>query len=217
MRRQLHNGNIMVHLGTHMRKTIVLASLLLGACSVGEVSTNQQVPLDGPIGVVVDAPLSANCATRATPAAAAHKHTNGGTSNQGQGCVEAGCHNIQTLGTGAPGFQYAGTVMQLSAQTLGNAGITVTFTTNPVGGGGVTVTTTTDTDGNFYYPPPLGNATGTLIPNPFPMNTKVDVCPNPNPTPMSDPVGVGQGDCNAGGTCHGVGGGQGAILLDPGI
>jgi hypothetical protein len=213
MRRQLHNGNIMVHLGTHMSKTIVLASLLFGACSVGEVSTNQQVPLDGPNGVVVDAPVGINCATRATPATPAHKHTNGGTSNQGQGCVEAGCHNIQTLGTNAPGFQYAGTVMQLSAQTLGNAGITVTFVTDS----GMTVSTTTDTDGNFYYPAPLGNATGTLIPNPFPMSANVDVCPNTHTSPMVNKIVTGQGDCNAGGTCHGVGGSTGAILLDPGI
>jgi hypothetical protein len=191
-----------------MSKAIVLASCLFGACSVGEVGTNMQAPpLDGPVGVTIDAPTTLNCATRVSPPTAAHPHIQSGTSNQGQSCLDANCHSSVTTGTGAPAFQYAGTVMSLATPGTGNAGITVTIKS------ATTVTATTDTDGNFYYPPPIGTGTGTLIPNPFPAAVNVDVCPSTAPTIMSDSIVQGQGGCNAGGTCHGVGGTAGPVSL----
>ncbi len=196
------------------------AILLLGA------GCRQLLGIDGATasadGNIVDAPIDARggshdsgapdatpCSARVTPPPAAHVHIANGNSNAGQGCVEANCHSAANLGTGAPAFQYAGTVMQLAVPGTGNAGATVTIETTA----GMTVTATTDTDGNFYYPPPVDNSTGMLIPNPFPATTNVDVCPNASPSPMLETLVQGQGDCNAGGNCHGTGSTQGPIVL----
>src|SRR5262245_3781722 len=167
----------------------LFASLLFAACTVGEVGTiNNSNP---------DAGVDPNnaCVDRLVPAGAAHLHTAGGTSNKGQNCIIGGCHQNNQLGTGAPGFQFAGTVYAAG-------------TTNPQAGAivrvvsGTTVKTAyTDTDGNFFI------MAGSLM-GAFTATTNVTACPTV--TKMvgtltgGNGAGPGANSCNL---CHAVSGG----------
>jgi hypothetical protein len=172
--------------GTSMRLVLSL-SLLLAACSVGEVGSTAM--MGGDAGPTND------CVTRLMPPGAKHLHAAGGTSNQGQNCIVAGCHLNNQLGTGAPGYQFAGTLYQAGGTTP-NAGAQVR-----IKAGTMTLTAYTDEDGNFSF------AAGSLA-GAFTANTDVTACPTVTKmvTPMVGGNGGG-GGANSCNLCHTTGAG----------
>lgn len=197
-----------------MNRALILVSFAMAACEVGEVPINNNTGADAPVAtqhdaaVTVDAAPVALCSPRLTPANTAHIHSAGATTHAGENCLQAGCHLATNVGTGAPGFQFGGTLYGQDGTTP-NAGATVKFTSM----GGVTKETTTDAAGNFYL-----NAG--QLPQAFPAKTEVSVCTTgttgPAPTPMTTPLANSDGACARSG-CHTPGAGQGAIKLDPTI
>jgi hypothetical protein len=157
---------------------VLFLSLLLAACSVGEV------------GGGGDAGPTNDCVARLAPAGPKHQHVAGGTSNQGLNCIVAGCHLNNQLGTGAPGYQFAGTLWATGATTP-SAGALVR-----IKAGTMTLMTYTDEDGNFSFP--AGSLPGT-----FTANTDVTACPTVTKmvTQMIGGGGTGAGanSCNL---CH---------------
>lgn len=174
-----------------MRSLLVASSVVIAACSVGEVPINNVGPDGGMTGS-----NATGCIARVTPPAPAHNHDDGGGTNARKGCVEANCHG-QPLGPGAPQWQFAGTVVKAGG-IQANAGVTVQIQ----GATGAPISTVTDDAGNFSFP------AGTL-PNPFPATVTVTACPTI--TSMVSALTQGQNDCNAGGTCHS--GAQGPVNL----
>jgi hypothetical protein len=161
---------------------LVLASSIWVACDVGTVLANSSG--DGGSG----GSSGPDCPAAQTPVPA-HMHLAGGTSNLGMSCISSGCHLTGMTGSAAPVFNYAGTVF--NATGSGPAGgINVLITLN-----GATKKWLTDADGNFYVEDPLQAAPTAL------MQATVKVCQTP--TPMTGTLAAGNGDCNAGGTCHG--------------
>lgn len=128
-----------------MRIALLLSSLVFSACTVGEVGTaNNSGGTDGGTGGDGGASASA-CPDRLATPDAAHMHLVGGTSNKGQNCIASGCHANNSLGTGAPGYQFAGTIY-------------ATGTTNPSPGavvrivaGAMVFQKYADADGNFFF------------------------------------------------------------------
>ena len=165
--------------------------------------------IDAPVSVdaVIDAMPSGPCVPRQVPANTTHIHSAGATSHAGENCLLSGCHLATNVGTGAPGFEFAGTLYGQDGVTP-NTGATVSITSV----GGSTRLITTDTVGNFYL-----NA-GQLS-QPFPATTTVTVCATgsttgPAPTAMVGPLQSSDGACSRSG-CHAVGSAQGVIKLDP--
>jgi hypothetical protein len=161
---------------------LVLASSAGVACDVGTVLANTSG--DGGSG-----DTGPDCPAAQSPPTPAHMHAAGGTSNLGMSCISSGCHLTGMTGVGAPVFNYAGTVFN-AAGSGPAAGINVLITLS-----GATKKWLTDADGNFYVEDPLQAAPTTL------MQATVKVCQTP--TSMVGTLAAGNGDCNAGGTCHG--------------
>lgn len=123
-------------------------------------------------------------------------HIASGTSNAGMACIAAGCHLQGSTGTNAPVYNYAGTVYNAGGTAVGGINVLITV-------GGTTKKWLTDTDGNFSVQDPLQAAPTATA------QATTKVCQAP--TAMSGLLGAGNGNCNAAGTCHGVGGTQGKI------
>jgi hypothetical protein len=159
-------------------RIVLFLSLLLAGCSVGEVGTGG------------DAGPTNDCVARLAPPGAKHLHAAGGTSNQGLNCIVAGCHLNNQLGTGAPGYQFAGT-MYAAGGTTPSAGALIRIKAN-----GMTLMTYSDEDGNFTFP--AGSLAGT-----FTATTDVTACPTVTKmvTQLSGGNGGGAGanSCNL---CH---------------
>ena len=105
----------------------------------------------------------------------------------------AGCHLANNLGTGAPGFQFAGTVYKPDGTTP-QAGVTIQVKS----AAGKIAIGVTDTAGNFSI------LSGTLQAA-FPATTNVTVCPNLTPM-VGQLVQAGTvpgNNCNG---CHVTGG-----------
>lgn len=177
-----------------------LLSLLLAACSVGEVGTSNNVGVDGGNGSNANA-----CVDRLTPAGPAHVHTAavavaGKPSNAGENCIKAGCHLNNMLGPNAPGYQFAGTVF-VPGTTNPQAGATVRIKS-----GTTVLTALTDDAGNFAF------AAGSL-PGAFTATTDVTACPTVMTmvTPMvgGNGGGAGANSCNL---CHAATGGTTAPI-----
>src|SRR5262245_11568200 len=120
-------------------------SLLLTACTVGEVGTANNTMGDAGNGSNANA-----CVDRITPPNAAHIHTAavavaGKPSNAGENCIKAGCHLNNSLGPNAPGYQFAGTVYA-AGTTNPQAGATVRIKS-----GAMVLTALTDDAGNFAF------------------------------------------------------------------
>lgn len=166
-----------------MRPALLLSGFL-AACSVGEV------PLGDGGGVAMGSDAaSAACVDRKTPIDA-HLHASGGTANAGNACLVAACHLPGAQASGAPQFQFAGTLYKTGGTTA-NPGATIRVTS-----GATTATAVSDTAGNFYI------EVGILPAMPFPATTNVTACPTA--TPMSGQLVAGipnNGNCNTGG-CH---------------
>lgn len=172
-----------------MRIALLLSSLAFAACTVGEVdSTNNTGSGSG----------SGNpdaCVDRLATPGPINMHSapvvEGNPSNAGENCIKGGCHLNNMLGSGAPGFQFAGTVVK-QGTTQPDAGAVVRIVSN----GMVVASTYTDQGGNFYI------AAGTLS-GAFTANTSVSACPTV--TKMTTPLvggsggGGGANSCNS---CH---------------
>lgn len=186
-----------------MRIALLLSSLAFAACTVGEVGTANNTGADGGTGTDSGSNMGIDpnaCVNRLASPDGAHTHTAGGTSNKGMNCIVAGCHLNNSLGTGAPGYQFAGTVYAAG-------------TTNPSAGAvvrvisGTTVLQTyTDADGNFHFP--AGSLSGT-----FTATTNVTACPTVDKmtTTLSGGNGTG-GGANSCNLCHAQTGGTTAPI-----
>jgi hypothetical protein len=187
-----------------MTRAILLASLLLGACTVGEVNTNSGGNNNGTVdapggsnGGNIDAPGSgsdvAKCVDRATPGTK-HIHAGTGTDHAGESCLAAGCHLNGNVGNGAPPFQFAGTIYKKGTTTPDPGAVIMV---KPDSAAIAPIQLVADTGGNFN----IGVTQGSM-----PASTMATACPdlmlghqtaklNGNTTP-----GKG-GDCNG---CHGL-------------
>lgn len=177
-----------------MRIVLLISSLALAACTVGEVGTsNNGGGADG--GGSGSGDPNA-CADRQMPADIAHTHNDSKTSNKGLNCLQSGCHLNNALGTGAPGYQFAGTVYA-AGTTNPSAGALVRIKS-----GTTVLMTRTDVDGNFYFP------AGSL-PGNFMATTNVSACPTITPmvTQLIGGGGAGANSCNL---CHAPAGTAGA-------
>ncbi len=176
-----------------MRMALLLSSLAFAACTVGEIGTSNNNGSGGPdAGTGTDAGSNMGtdpnaCVNRLSPPDAAHVHAAGGTSNKGMNCIVAGCHLNNSLGTGAPGYQFAGTVYAAG-------------TTNPSPGavirivsGTTSLQTYADADGNFHFP--AGSLSGT-----FSATTNVTACPTV--TKMSTVMMGGNGGGGGANSCN---------------
>jgi hypothetical protein len=172
-----------------MRIGILLVSLVVTACDVGDVGTsNNNNTADGG-GMTAD--FNA-CVDRRTPADVPHKHTDDQTSHKGQNCIAANCHLNSSLGALAPGYQFAGTLYAIGG-TMPQAGAAVRIKS-----GTTVLTAYADADGNFFFP--AGSIMGS-----FSANTNVSGCPS-----MTSMVGLLVGGSGAGGAnscnlCHTTG------------
>jgi len=161
-----------------MTRLIVIVSLFVAACDVGDASnhatggTDGGNKMDGSGGGVDAAPVAAHTHQ------AANIVVPGNPSNAGQGCMAAtNCHGT-TPGTGASTYAFAGTVYTDANHTTPAAGI-------KVNAGGLN--SFSDTGGNFYaYAPP--NLT-------FPCAADVTTAT------MAAQLNTGGGNCNSTG-CH---------------
>jgi hypothetical protein len=189
-----------------MRIALLLSSLTLAACTVGEVgmtSSNNNGPdagmgNDGGSGSGSNKDPNACLDKQATPTAETDHSAPvvaGNKTNAGQNCIVAGCHQNNALGSGAPGFQFAGTVYK-AGTTQPNPGIAVRVVS-----GATVLTTYTDAAGNFYFP--AGSLSGT-----FTATTSVSSCPTITKmvTTLAGGNGAGPGvnSCNL---CHAATGG----------
>lgn len=168
-------------------RIVLFLSLLLAACSVGEVGgTASGGPDAGPMN---------DCVARLAPPGPKHQHLAGGTSNQGQNCIVAGCHLNNNLGPNAPGYQFAGTLYQAGGTTP-SAGALVRIKS-----GAMTLMTYTDEDGNFTFP--AGSLAGQ-----FTATTDVTACPTVTKM-VTQLVGGngGGGGTNSCNLCHTTGAG----------
>jgi len=193
----------MVLRGLMTRTAFLLSSLLVTACTVGQVAKSNPgvdggTPTDG-------APAGNGCVARqpAAEVSAPHVHAAGGTSNAGQACLNAACHG----GANAPGgqFQAAGTLYKPGSSTP-SAGATIKLMSNS--NPSMPVTAYTDSDGNFYI------GAGSL-PMAFPGKTLATGCPTL--TSMAEDVtsaavtgSASGGDCNG---CHRTGGATAPLYL----
>lgn len=166
-----------------MLRTVVISSLILAACDVGEIP-GAGGGGDGGGGGTTDGTATGNgCVDSVTPASPAHIHTDGGTSNAGQGCMNLGCHLAGGLG---PMFTFAGTVYADMAGTAPKPGATV-----KVEFGTTVISAVADTDGNFYSTQDIT----------LPAKTLATACPTV--APMVGMIVTGGGNCN---NCHRPGG-----------
>lgn len=169
--------------GSVMRSALLVSSLFVVACSVGEVVGNTSDGGSDGSG------MGSACLDRIMPAGEAHVHSAaaGGGTNAGMGCVISGCHLASAPGTDAPGFQFAGTLYKPGGTTP-NAGAVIRVKSSA----GMEVKGYTDSAGNFSI------SAGVLM-NPFPATTNATACPTT--TPMVGSLTTGGGNCNAAG-CH---------------
>ena len=116
----------------------------------------------------------------------------GNVSNAGQNCIQSNCHLNSALGAGAPGFQFAGTVVK-QGTTQPDAGAVVRIVSN----GMVVAQTYTDLGGNFYI------AAGTLS-GAFTASTSVSACPTVTKM-VTSLVGGSGGGANSCNSCHTTG------------
>ncbi len=179
-----------------MSRIAVIVSVLIAGCDVGSVLTHNGNP-DGNNGGDSGSNGS-NCQNLVSPPPTDHH-------NAGMGCMTAvGCHNAALgLGAAAPEYSFAGTIYRDAAGTSPYSGATILVTAN-----GMTKKLISGDQGNFQITPILMAAPTTAAP----ANTHASVCPNTDAV-MTGSLITGNGNCNAGGTCHGAGGTQGKIRL----
>lgn len=159
-----------------MLRIVVISSLFLAACDVGEIPG---ATTDGGGGGGDSGGSGNGCVDTVTPAAAPHSHADDQTPKTGQSCMQAGCH---LTGGAGPTFSFAGTVYTTPQATAPKPGATVKVEFN-----GTTVTAVSDEAGNFY-------STQTIT---LPAKTLATACPTV--APMVGMIVTGGGNCN---NCH---------------
>lgn len=178
-----------------MLRSIVVLSALLGACDLGEVTT------DGGGSGSADRTM---CVDRAATIPPAHNHVTAPTgARAGLGCIAAGCHHEGSLGAGATSFAFAGTAYTSTAGDAPATGATVRMFAN----GGMTSLgkAITDDAGNFVI---RGGFAA------YPYETDITACGStPDKLPMVGKIDKTSGNCNAGGTCHANPGGLNPIYI----
>ncbi len=172
------------------RAVLWLSCLFAAACSVGEVGPSTTSGPDA--GARTDGGATANgCMPRLTPAGGEHPHNApvnvNNPTNAGENCVASNCHGTP-LGTGAPAYQFGGTVYKTGG-TVPSAGAVIVLK-----GGGTTAMVYSDTAGNFYVPE------GALT-NPFTGNVSVSACPTISSMVSQVAPGTGVSGCG-GEACH---------------
>ena len=185
-----------------MRFALLLSSLAFAACTVGEVDDPGTGSGSGSTMMGTD---PAACVDRLASPDAITMHTApvnaSNPSNAGQNCIQSKCHLNSDLGSGAPGFQFAGTVFKMG-KTDPDGGVVVKIISN----GMVVAQKYTDAGGNFYIP------AGTLM-GAFTANTSVSACPTVNKMVTSlvgGSGGAGAGSCNS---CHTTGASAQAVPI----
>lgn len=174
-----------------LRSPLKLSALLLlvGACSVGEVSDGS-----GGDGGGSGSGNRAVCVDRVAGPPGAYQHTTAPTGDRaGMGCIAVGCHLTGSVGAGAGPMAFAGTAY--TAITGGTPAAGATVRVFSVGGTTPVATAITDTAGNFII---RGNFTA------FPYETDITACGStPDIKAMLGQIVTGTGpNCNGGGTCH---------------
>ncbi|HEY0195640.1 MAG TPA: hypothetical protein VGC42_31215 [Kofleriaceae bacterium] len=188
------------------RAALLLPSLLLAACTVGELPSNGGTGSGSGSGVDAgggggsDAGGNANGCVNVLSADKipdAHMHPGSGNSdNAGKDCTASGCH---LAGGGGPEFRFAGTVYQKDGKTPAQ-GAAVVFTADS---GTAYNAAYTDKGGNFYV---MKGDTASL-PDPFSGHVATTTCPD-----IRKMGGiVTSTSCTAGGMCHGPGGTGGVM------
>ena len=193
----------MAQLRGFMTRSVVLLSVLFGACTVGEVP---------PVGGGGDAGTAdrAVCVQRPATPAPAHQHAAEGANpagaRSGIGCVVAGCHAAGQLGAGATAFAFAGTVYKATDGAAVAPGVTIRMY-KPMGTASLAKATTDDA-GNFII-------RGTF--DQFPYETQVAGCGPAAPNdirPMITPISAPNDRNCSSGACHAIpGGAAGAAYL----
>lgn len=184
------------------RTALLLSSLFVAACTVGELPTNRGSGTVDAGGGTVDAPVNANaCIDRLTPPGIAHVHSAaaGGGTHAGDNCLQGGCHS---QADGDRHYQFGGTIFKADGVTP-NPGVNIRV--KPANGG-TPGTMVTDDAGNFYLTAPG-------VQMAFPAAVEATACPTI--TPMAGQVVAGGGGaCNSAG-CHAKGSTQGVIKFSP--
>lgn len=181
-----------------MRIALLLSSLAFAACTVGEIDSENNMGSGSGSGsnmvdpnACIDRLASPDMPT-VHPEGIAVSDTN--KSNAGENCIKAGCHLNSALGSGAPGFQFAGTVYK-QGTTQPDPGVAIRIVMN----GMVVASTYADEAGNFHIP--AGTLSGS-----FSANTSASACPGTSKmvTPLVGGGGAGAGanSCNS---CHTTG------------
>lgn len=176
-----------------MARIVVIFSLCLAACDVGELPK-----LMGDGGGGDDGSGGNGCVdVSATPPAGHHVPV------MAQGCMSAAaCHNQALgLGTGAPAYSYGGVLFKADKTT-------------PYAGGTVIVTlgtaekkVTASDNGEFFLVPGVAGLDPPTVDTRA--ATKATACPTA-PAAMVGTLGPGDGDCQKGG-CHTPGTGQDVV------
>jgi hypothetical protein len=193
--------------GPMTRTALLLSSLFVAACTVGEIpDKNPATPgTDAGSGSgTTDGGANANgCVDRLPPPAAdAHSHLAGGGTNAGMDCTLGGCHKKGALGAGAPEFRFAGTVYKADGTTP-TVGAVVLFTS-----GAKKTPFYTDSAGNFNI-----RADDPSLATPFSNgNVSVTGCPTIHPMGGLVTEGTPLVGCGSSG-CHGPGGTGGKLTL----
>ena len=194
-----------------MRTALLLSSLFVAACTVGELpktggggtggNDTTGVDAGGNMGGTDAGGAHANgCIDRIVPPGDAHQHGGaGGPTHAGEGCVVTACHLASSPGPGAPGFQFAGTVYKPDGTTP-STGVTLQVKS----AAGKIAVGVSDSAGNF-------NIVAGTLQAAFPATTNVTACPNLMPM-VSQLVQAGTvpgGNCNG---CHVTGGSAGSRI-----
>lgn len=172
------------------RAALLLPSLLLAACTVGE--------LPAPGGGGDDVGNGCVDVLAANLLQDAHLHVAGGTDNHDLDCTTSGCHSKTTPGTDAPVFRFGGTIYQKDGTTPAAGGV-VTFTV----AGMAPMPYYADKGGNFYV------MDGDGLPDPFNGAVAASTCPD-----IRKMVGVVTTvNCGNGSACHALGGAGGKMTI----
>jgi hypothetical protein len=174
-----------------MARIVVIFSLCLAACDVGELPN-----LTGDGGG--DSGGGNGCIdVAATPPAGHH------TPVMAQGCMSAAnCHNAAMgLGTGAPAYSYGGVLFKAD-KTTPYAGATIIVTL-----GSAEKKAVVSDNGEFFMVPGVAGLDPPT--NTMTATTKATACPSA-PVAMGGVLTAGGGDCQKSG-CHTPGVGQGVI------
>lgn len=191
---------------------LILTSLLFGAC-VGNVGSGPAVQpkADAPEQQQPDAFIpppdagpAAGCVERSAQIATQYIHKGGGGAvgpETGGQCLNTGCHNIQSQGTGAQAFLFAGTIYKLGTSDP-DPGATIVIT--PDNPAIQPLTVTANDAGNFYVVADGYQKTGDVFApiTALPASAMATVCPTLVKGHQSIKIGADTGSPKKNGNCN---------------